>query len=188
MKATGPHRVSDSRNVSAGTADNLTVSGLFAWTNYNVSVQAVTVHPGPKSPYKQVRTLEAGKLRFSAFPFVKYWTFVNLLIFWTRTIRKDLEVSKRKSSSPLYRDSLTSLFWGHFKQYGREENLIDSVVRHVEGIWQHSAWAPTYETLHIIGFSTSALTWFESDFSQRGQFVRIEDATSDILPVYFGVP
>ena len=72
MKATGPHRVSDSRNVSAGTADNRTVRGLFAWTNYNVSVQALTVQPGPKSPYKQVRTLEAGELRFSAFPFVKY--------------------------------------------------------------------------------------------------------------------
>lgn len=188
MKATGPHRVSDSRNVSAGTADNLTVRGLFAWTNYNVSVQAVTVQPGPKSPYKQVRTLEAGELRFSAFPFVKYWTFVNLFIFWTGTIWKDLEFSKRKSSSPLYRDRLTSLFWGHLKQYGQEENLIDSVVRHVEGIWQHSAWAPTYETLHIIGFSTSALTWFESDFTPRGQFVRIEDAASDILPVNFGVP
>ena len=60
--------------------------------------------------------------------------------------RKDLEVSTQKSSSPLYRDSLASLFWGHFEEYGLEENLIDRVVRHVEGTWQHSGWALTNET------------------------------------------
>ena len=37
--------------------------------------------------------------------------------------------------------------------------------------------------LHNIGVSTSCLTWFESYFTQRSQFVRIEDATTDILPV-----
>ena len=42
--------------------------------------------------------------------------------------------------------------------------------------------------LHNIGVSTSVLTWFESYFTQRNQFLRIEDATSDILPVNFGFP
>ena len=37
--------------------------------------------------------------------------------------------------------------------------------------------------LHNISVSTSCLTWFESYFTERSQFVRIEDATSDILPV-----
>jgi len=37
--------------------------------------------------------------------------------------------------------------------------------------------------LHNISVSTSCLTWFESYFTQRSQFVRIEDVTTDILPV-----
>ena len=41
--------------------------------------------------------------------------------------------------------------------------------------------------LHNTGVFTSVLTWLESCFTQRNQFVRIEDATSDILPVNFGV-
>ena len=39
--------------------------------------------------------------------------------------------------------------------------------------------------LHNIGVSKPALTWFESYFTQRSQFVRIED---DILAENFGVP
>lgn len=41
--------------------------------------------------------------------------------------------------------------------------------------------------LHNTGVFTSVLTWLESCFTQRNQFVRIEDATSDIQPVNFGV-
>ena len=41
--------------------------------------------------------------------------------------------------------------------------------------------------LHNTGVFTSVLTWLESCFTQRNQFVRIKDATSDILPVNFGV-
>jgi len=41
--------------------------------------------------------------------------------------------------------------------------------------------------LHNTGVFTSVLTWLESYFTQRNQFVGIEDATSDILPVNFGV-
>ena len=41
--------------------------------------------------------------------------------------------------------------------------------------------------LHNTGVFTSVLTWLESYFTQRNQFVRIEDATSDMLPVNFGV-
>ena len=61
VKATGPYRFSDSQNFSAGTDLNFTVQGLFPWTKYNISVQAVTVQPGPMSPWTQVETLEDGK-------------------------------------------------------------------------------------------------------------------------------
>ena len=40
--------------------------------------------------------------------------------------------------------------------------------------------------LHNTGVFTSVLNWLESYFTQRNQFVRIEDATSDLLPVNFG--
>ena len=39
--------------------------------------------------------------------------------------------------------------------------------------------------LHNIGVSTPALTWFESYFTQRSQFVMMED---DILAENLGVP
>lgn len=39
--------------------------------------------------------------------------------------------------------------------------------------------------LYNIGVSTPALTWFESYFTQRSQFVMMED---DILAENFGVP
>ena len=42
--------------------------------------------------------------------------------------------------------------------------------------------------LHKIGISTAAWTWFESYLTKRSQFVRIEDAISDPLPLNFGVP
>ena len=42
--------------------------------------------------------------------------------------------------------------------------------------------------LHKIGISTTAWTWFESCLSKRSQFVRIENAISDPLPLNFGVP
>ncbi|XP_015754539.1 PREDICTED: Down syndrome cell adhesion molecule-like [Acropora digitifera] len=58
VKATGPYRFSDSQNFSAGTDLNFTVQGLFPWTKYNISVQAVTIQPGPMSPWSQVETLE----------------------------------------------------------------------------------------------------------------------------------
>jgi len=59
VKAAGPYRFSDAKNVSAGTSLNFTLQGLFAWTKYNVSVQAITIQAGPKSPWKQVQTFEA---------------------------------------------------------------------------------------------------------------------------------
>lgn len=58
IKATGPYRFSEAQNISAGTALNLTIKGLFAWTKYNISVQAVTIRPGPMTPWKQVQTFE----------------------------------------------------------------------------------------------------------------------------------
>ena len=61
IKATGPYRFSEAQNISAGTALNLTIKGLFAWTKYNISVQAVTIRPGPMTPWKQVQTFEDGK-------------------------------------------------------------------------------------------------------------------------------
>ena len=96
--------------------------------------------------------------------------------------RKDLKVSKRKSSSPLYRDSLASLFWGHFKENGLEENLIDRVLdmsKALDSIQDERL----LMKLHNIGVSTSSLTWLESYFTQHSQFVRIEDATFDLQPV-----
>ncbi|KAK2567085.1 Hemicentin-1 [Acropora cervicornis] len=51
-------KFSDSQNFSAGTDLNFTVQGLFPWTKYNISVQAVTILPGPMSPWSQVETLE----------------------------------------------------------------------------------------------------------------------------------
>lgn len=59
-KAIGPYRFSDVKNVSTGTSLNFTLRRLFAWTKYNVSVQAITVQAGPMSPWNQVQTLEAG--------------------------------------------------------------------------------------------------------------------------------
>lgn len=61
VRATGPYSFSDVKNISTGASLNFTIQGLFAWTKYNVSVQAVTIQPGPMSPWKQVRTLEAGE-------------------------------------------------------------------------------------------------------------------------------
>ena len=42
--------------------------------------------------------------------------------------------------------------------------------------------------LHKIGISTTAWTWRESYLTKRSQFVRIEDAISDPLPLNFGIP
>jgi len=42
--------------------------------------------------------------------------------------------------------------------------------------------------IHKIGISTTAWTWFESYLTKRSQFVRMEDAVSDPLPLNFGVP
>lgn len=61
VKAVGPYRFSDVKNSSTDTSLNFTVRGLFPWTKYNVSVQALTIEPGPISPWKEVQTLEAGK-------------------------------------------------------------------------------------------------------------------------------
>ena len=41
--------------------------------------------------------------------------------------------------------------------------------------------------LHKIGLSTTAWTWFKSYLTKRSQFVRIENAISDPLPLNFGV-
>ena len=131
-------------------------------------------------------------LRFlipALFPYFQYyrrsakdWPFVNLLIFWT--IRERSRSVKAEIVKPTLPRQPYFTYWGHFKEYGREENLIDRVVRHAEGIWQHSAWAPTYETpQHRCLHACSDL--FESYFTQRSQFVMIED---DILAENFGIP
>ena len=60
VKAVGPYRFSDAKNFSTDTSLNFTMRQLFPWTIYNVSVQAVTVQAGPRSPWEQARTLEAG--------------------------------------------------------------------------------------------------------------------------------
>ena len=93
-------------------------------------------------------------------------------------------MSKRKSSSPLYQDSLTSLTEDILKNMdGKKISLIVllGMPRAFDSI-QHER---LLMKLHNIGVSTPALTWFESYFTQRSQFVMIED---DILADNFGLP
>ena len=61
-KAAGPYNFhNDGLKYSTNSSLNFTIQGLHPWTFYNVTVQAYTVDSGPKSPVKQVRTLEAGE-------------------------------------------------------------------------------------------------------------------------------
>ena len=92
-------------------------SGAFEDHVFLLSMLLLTV----QFPYFQCYRRSAKRLAFRQF----FCSFFE-------QFRKDLEVSTRKSSSLLYRDSLASLFWGYFIEYGLEENLIDRVVRHVE--------------------------------------------------------
>ena len=61
VKAVDPYRSPDAKNFTTDTSLNFTIRQLFPWTKYNVSVQAFTIQAGPPSPWKQTRTLEAGK-------------------------------------------------------------------------------------------------------------------------------
>ena len=84
VKAVGPYRFSEAKNFSTDTSLNFTIRQLFPWTIYNVSVQAVTVQAGPRSPWEQARTLEAGMLKSwnasRSYHHVQLCILLNLLI------------------------------------------------------------------------------------------------------------
>ena len=114
------------------------------------------------SEFRKLVTIFNTRLQFPYFQHyrrsAKDWPFVNLLIFWT--IRERSRSVKAEIVKPTLPRQPYFTYWGHFKEYGREENLIDRVVRHVEGIWQHSAGAPTYETpQHRCLHACSELVW-----------------------------
>lgn len=113
-KAAGPYNFhNDGLKYSTNSSLNFTIQGLHPWTFYNVTVQAYTVDSGPKSPVKQVRTLEAGEfysfkcvrglvsIFFNARPFRREVRLVlrELLAFRGKCVSPRLDIGCR---SPLF--------------------------------------------------------------------------------------